>query len=153
MDLIFWRHAEAEDEREGLADVDRALTPRGEKQAARIGAWLHRHLPADTRVLCSPALRCQQTALRLGRGYVLCEDLAQGTRPADLLRATEWPSAPHPVLIVGHQPALGQALAQLLRLQDDRCTVLKGAAWWLRQRAQAGGSETIVWAVRSPDSD
>ena len=45
MDLIFWRHAEAEDEREGLADLERALTSRGEKQAQRVGAWLDRHRP------------------------------------------------------------------------------------------------------------
>ena len=48
MDLIFWRHAEAEDEREGLADIDRPLTARGEKQAQRVGAWLDRHLPEGT---------------------------------------------------------------------------------------------------------
>jgi phosphohistidine phosphatase len=30
VDLIIWRHAEAQDEREGLGDMQRALTPRGE---------------------------------------------------------------------------------------------------------------------------
>ncbi|MEO7547467.1 MAG: histidine phosphatase family protein, partial [Ramlibacter sp.] len=40
MDLILWRHAEAEDAPEGGDDLDRALTSRGEKQAARVAAWL-----------------------------------------------------------------------------------------------------------------
>ena len=153
MDLIFWRHAEAEEPRGDQADVDRALTPRGEQQAARMGAWLDRHLPANTLVLCSPALRCQQTALRLGRSFVLSEALAPGRQPADLLRAAQWPHAKQPVMVVGHQPVLGQALAQLLRMQDGECAVLKGAAWWLRRKDQAGGPQTLVWAVRSPERD
>ena len=153
MDLIFWRHAEAEEQRADQPDEDRALTPRGEKQAARMGAWLDRHLPAETLVLCSPSLRCQQTALHLGRSFVLSDALAQGRPPADLLGAAHWPEAEQPVMIVGHQPALGQALAQLLRLRDGECPVLKGSAWWLRQRDQPGGPQTIVLAVRSPERD
>ena len=38
MDLILWRHAEAFDLAEGQTDLERALTPRGEKQAARMAA-------------------------------------------------------------------------------------------------------------------
>lgn len=40
MDLILWRHAEAEELGEGMDDLTRALTPRGEKQAAKVAAWL-----------------------------------------------------------------------------------------------------------------
>ena len=39
MDLILWRHAEAEEEREGLDDLERGLTSRGEKQAARVARF------------------------------------------------------------------------------------------------------------------
>ncbi|MCC2675523.1 MAG: phosphohistidine phosphatase SixA, partial [Ramlibacter sp.] len=108
MDLIFWRHAEAEDEHDGLADLDRALTSRGEKQAARVGAWLDRRLPEGTRVLSSPALRCEQTALALGRKFKLRDSLAPGATPAQLLEAAQWPDSRHPVMLVGHQPALGE---------------------------------------------
>ena len=45
MDLIIWRHAEAEDPREGLDELQRALTTRGEKQAARMAKWLDLCLP------------------------------------------------------------------------------------------------------------
>jgi phosphohistidine phosphatase len=45
MDLILWRHAEAFDLAEGGTDLERMLTPRGEKQAARMAAWLDRQLP------------------------------------------------------------------------------------------------------------
>jgi phosphohistidine phosphatase len=152
MDLIFWRHAEAEDEREALADIDRPLTPRGEKQAQRVGAWLDRHLPEGTRVLCSPALRCQQTALALGRKFKLRDELAPGAGPAQLLELAQWPQARHPVMIVGHQPTLGQALAQLLGAPEGACVVRKGAVWWLRTRERDGHGQTLVWAVQSPET-
>ena len=45
MDLILWRHAEAEDWTEGCDDLQRSLTGRGEKQAKRMAAWLDRQLP------------------------------------------------------------------------------------------------------------
>lgn len=152
MDLILWRHAEAEDEREGLADVDRPLTARGEKQAQRVGAWLDRHLPEGTRVLCSPALRCQQTALALGRKFKLRDELAQGAGPAALLEAAQWPQARGPVMLVGHQPAMGEALGQLLRIAGGQCPVRKGAVWWLRTRERDGDDQTLVWAVQSPET-
>ena len=62
MELILWRHAEAQAWAEGnlriQSDLDRALTPRGEKQAARMAEWLDRQLPGRTRILVSPARRC-----------------------------------------------------------------------------------------------
>lgn len=152
MDLIFWRHAEAEDEREGLADLERALTPRGEKQAARMAAWLDRHLPEGTRILCSPALRCEQTVLPLGRKYKLREDLQPGAMADALLDAAQWPVAKQPVLIVGHQPVLGETLARLLRVEGGSLAVRKGAVWWLRTRERDGAEQTVVWAVQSPES-
>jgi phosphohistidine phosphatase len=152
MDLILWRHAEAEDEAPGLDDLDRALTSRGEKQAARVGAWLDRHLPEGTRILCSPARRCEQTVLALGRKYKSRRELAPGATVAALLEAAQWPSARQPVLVVGHQPALGETLAQLLGVEAGSCAVRKGAAWWLRTRERDGHEQTVVWAVQSPES-
>lgn len=152
MELIFWRHAEAEDGREGLADIDRALTARGQQQAQRVGAWLNRQLPDSTLVLCSPALRCQQTALRLGREFILHDELAPGRSAAELLALARWPKADRPVLVIGHQPTLGDALAGLLRLQDGNYPIRKAAAWWLRTRERNGGVQAVVWAVQSPET-
>jgi phosphohistidine phosphatase len=59
MDLILWRHAEAQDARDGQGDLERALTTKGERQAERMAQWLTRRLGASTRVLVSPAQRCQ----------------------------------------------------------------------------------------------
>ena len=151
MDLILWRHAEAEDEREDLPDLERALTRRGEKDAARVGAWLKGQLPDDTLVLCSPAVRCVQTVEALGRKYALREALQPGARPQALLDAAQWPSAPQPVMIVGHQPVLGQAVAQLLRIEGGECAIRKAGVWWLRARERDGAREIVVRTVQSPD--
>ena len=50
MDLVFWRHAEAIDLELVGDDMLRTLSPRGEKQAQRMAAWLDRQLPAGTKV-------------------------------------------------------------------------------------------------------
>jgi phosphohistidine phosphatase len=151
MDLILWRHAEAEDPRDGLDDLQRALTARGEKQAARMAAWLDHVLPDGTRVLCSPARRCEQTAQALGRKFRLRQELAPGASAEEVLATAQWPDARHPVLIVGHQPTLGEMVASLLGISTGECPVRKGAAWWLRRRDRDGGSECVVVAVQSPD--
>jgi len=155
MDLILWRHAEAEDwpegDPQGGSDLDRSLTPRGEKQAARMAGWLDRQLPEGTRILVSPARRCEQTALALGRKYKVRTELAPDATPAQLLELVQWPVSRSPVLVVGHQPILGQTIARLLGLQESDCPVKKGALWWLRNRDRDGHSQTIVVTVQSPE--
>ena len=151
MELILWRHAEAHDPREGQSDLDRALTARGEKQAQRMAVWLNRQLPQTARVLVSPARRTEQTAKALGRRYRPCPELVPGCAPATLLALADWPHAPAPVLIVGHQPTLGATVAQLLGLPDSECAVKKGAVWWLRQREREGRVQTVLQAVLAPD--
>jgi phosphohistidine phosphatase len=152
MDLILWRHAHAEDAPGAGDDLARALTRRGERQAARVGAWLAEHLPEDTCVLCSPALRCQQTAQALGRAYETSAPLAPGADPEQVLHAAGWPDARRPVLIVGHQPTIGETVARLLGLPSDQCPVPKAGVWWLRTRTHGGQQQTTVVAVQSPDT-
>jgi phosphohistidine phosphatase len=160
MDLILWRHAEAED---GLADdaqvgddfersdLERSLTARGEKQALRMAGWLERQLPAGVRILVSPARRCEQTALVLGRKFKIRPELAPGASPAQLLELVGWPLSKSPILVIGHQPTLGQTIAQLLGMQVKDCPVKKGALWWLRSRDRDGESQTLVVTVQSPE--
>ena len=155
MDLILWRHAEAENWPEGDphagSDLDRSLTTRGEKQAARMAVWLDRQLPEGTRIVVSPARRCEQTALALGRKFRLRPEIAPGASTAQLLELVQWPSAKLPVLVIGHQPTLGQTIAQLLGLRESDCPVKKGALWWLRKRDRDGQVKTMVVTVQSPE--
>lgn len=151
MDLILWRHAEAEEPSDGVDDLARSLTPRGEKQAARMAAWLDRQLPEGLRVLASPARRTEQTASALGRKFKMRAELLPGGTPQDLLELAQWPRAKGAVLVVGHQPMLGQTIAQLLGLNASECVVRKGAVWWLRQRQRLDQSQTVLIAVQSPE--
>jgi len=155
MDLILWRHAEAEDWPDGDpqagTDLDRSLTARGEKQAARMAGWLDRQLPEGARIWVSPARRCEQTALALGRKFKIRSELAPDATSAQLLELVQWPLGKSPILVVGHQPTLGQTIAQLLGLQESDCPVKKGAVWWLRSRERDGQNQTVVVTVQSPE--
>jgi phosphohistidine phosphatase len=129
----------------------RSLTSRGEKQAARVANWLDRQLPEGTRILVSPARRCEQTALVLGRKYKIKAELAPGCSVAQLLELAQWPDAKGTVLVVGHQPTLGQTIAGLIGLTASECAVKKGAVWWLRNRERAALAQTVVVTVQSPE--
>ncbi|WP_137892191.1 histidine phosphatase family protein [Ramlibacter sp. 2FC] len=151
MDLILWRHAEANDAGMVGDDLARSLTPRGEKQAARMAAWLDRQLPEGVRVLASPARRTEQTAMALDRRYKLRAELAPGAAADDVLAAVGWPDGKSAVLVVGHQPTLGQVVARLLGLPSELCSVRKGAVWWLRSRERDGQLQTVLLTVQSPE--
>lgn len=149
MDLLLWRHAEAHPAREGQADADRTLTPKGERQARRMAEWLNARIAHSTRILVSPARRCQQTALALDRPYKTLEALAPNGTVASLLEAARWPHGAEPVLVIGHQPTLGLAASWLLCGQEQAWAVRKAAVWWLRHRERDGG--TVLHAVQPPD--
>ena len=151
MDLIIWRHAEAHEAEPQEDDLQRALTPRGRKQAERMAVWLDAQLPQGTRVLSSPAVRAVQTVHALGRKYKVRDALSPGASVADVLETSGWPEARHPVLLVGHQPALGDVVAQLLGMSEHACTIRKGAVWWLRHRVREGRAQTVLLAVTSPE--
>jgi len=168
MDLILWRHADAgEPIEDPLADLQRKLSGKGEKQAARMADWLNRFLPESTRVLVSPALRCQQTAQALGRKFQTREALGPGGSVTALLTLARWPDRREPVLVVGHQPTLGMTAALLMAGQgasDEAAagaasahatpawSVRKGAVWWLRHRERMGVAEVVLVSVRAPDN-
>jgi phosphohistidine phosphatase len=151
MDIVLWRHAEAVDWQEGCDDLDRALTARGYKQAIRMAEWLDRQLPESTRIYSSPARRCEDTICRLDRKYKIHKDLLPESKADDILSSIQWPMAKGTVLLVGHQPMIGQIVAQSLGLKDSACAVRKGSVWWLRSRERDGQRQTVLVAVQSVD--
>ena len=151
MDLILWRHAEAEPHGAAADDLARRLTAKGERQAERMAAWLNRRLPQTTRIVVSPAKRAQQTAKALDRGFKTVGSIAPGASVDDVLAAARWPDAAEPVLVVGHQPALGAVAARLVAGLDAEWPMKKAAVWWLRLRERADEEGMLVQAVQSPD--
>jgi len=147
MDLILWRHADAED---GADDLARRLTDRGERDAARVGAWLAGRLPRDARVLVSPAVRTQSTAAALKRSFETIPALAPGATAQEVLAIAGWGQGPELVVVVGHQPTMGRAASLALTGHAASWSVKKGALWWISTRDREEGA-VIVRAVLSPE--
>lgn len=150
MELILWRHAEAEILRPGQDDLERELTKKGRRQAERMAEWLQARLPPTARILVSPAARTQQTALPLARQFATVDALAPERGVDELLHAAGWPEAGGTVLVVGHQPTLGMVAARLLCGSEQAWPVKKGAVWWLERRERGGRVEVVVEAVQGP---
>ncbi|WP_455282979.1 SixA phosphatase family protein [Cupriavidus necator] len=156
MNLILWRHAEAEALPDALsmsrhADLQRPLTRRGRKQADASAKWLRAHLPADTRVLCSPALRTRETATALTGAPEIVEALGPGADVSAVLAAVEWPERPEHVVVVGHQPWIGRVASLLLAGTEMDWSVRKGGVWWLTGRTRESEAQTVLRAVINPE--
>lgn len=145
-DLILWRHAEAEP---GEPDMERKLTPKGHKQAAKMAAWLDRQLPANCRILCSPAERTLQTVKPLDRKYRICEALAPDLEARKALEACGQSDRGEPVLIVGHQPMLGQIASLLLAGVEQPWSIRKGSIVWIAKHKLREEEDTASFYIKA----
>jgi phosphohistidine phosphatase len=155
MDLILWRHAEAQDADGKTPDAKRRLTARGEKQARKMGAWLRDRLPSETCVLVSPTERTQQTAHALGLPFEIEPKIGVGADPADIIAAAGWPAGhakTKAVIVVGHQPTLGRLAALLLSGEEANWTVKKGAVWWFSNRTREEEAQAILRVAIGADT-
>jgi phosphohistidine phosphatase len=148
MELILWRHADAE---EGVDDMDRALTPKGIQQADKVAKWLLKNMPPNTTVLVSPAKRAQQTAAALGLPFKTCDELSPGASPHALLQLANWDTSKGSVLMVGHQPTLGMVASIAMTRKPHYWCVKKANVWWLASRLRMEEDQTIIRAVINPD--
>ena len=147
MDLILWRHAEAED---GTPDHDRRLTRRGHRQALRMARWLDQQLPASYRILSSPTTRARQTAAALSPTMQVDERLEPGMGAKDVLEASGWRKGGRTVVVVGHQPTIGQIAALLMCGREIDWRIKKGAICWL-SRGDHDDDTVTLKALVSPD--
>jgi len=148
MDLILWRHADAQD---GENDMARALTAKGRKQAEKMAVWINANLPERTSILVSPAVRAMQTADALGLDYEVVANIAPGAMGEQILSAAGWPDARGSVLLVGHQPTLGEAASLLLFGETRGMNIKKGGLLWLTNRVRGSQPQTVLKAAMSPD--
>jgi phosphohistidine phosphatase len=148
MDLVLWRHAEAEN---GPPDPERRLTPKGVKQARRMAAWLRKRLPEDTRVLASPTERTRETARYLDDAFEVTDGIGPGGSASALLAAVGWPKGGGTVVVVGHQPTLGEAAALLLTGEESGWSLKKGAIVWIASRDRDGRLGVQLCAALSPN--
>ncbi|MGZ8254569.1 MAG: phosphohistidine phosphatase SixA [Burkholderiaceae bacterium] len=151
-DIILWRHADAEP---GVPDLHRALTHKGEKQARRVARWLHERLPPDAVIYVSPARRAQQTASALAqlapREFVTLEALSPSMPLSTALGGLRATDSSRTVVLVGHQPTLGDMAAHLLGAQSGDWPLKKGALVWLAGKEDEGGARAVLLAAITPD--
>ncbi len=151
-DIIFWRHAEAFDATEGQSDLDRKLTVKGQRNAERVAHWLDRNLPQKCRVFASEARRSQQTANCLPRKSRVMAALNPDAAYEAVLDAVSWPEIDETIVLVGHQPWIGECIAALLELEPAASmSVKKGSLWWLQRRARDAEEIVVVRAVITPE--
>ena len=143
MDLLLWRHAEAVD---SLPDEQRELTTRGRRQAESIAEWLVERRPKDLRIIVSPAKRALQTARFFTREFEITPKVGPAADYRSLLTAAGWPDAGGAVLVVGHQPTLGQTASFLLTGQAADLSFKKGALWWISTRERGGVRQSVLKA-------
>jgi phosphohistidine phosphatase len=147
MELIVWRHAEAEN---SSPDGARKLTAKGENQAQKMAAWLNARIKKPVRILVSPAVRTQQTATALSTQFEITVAVGITASVERILHATGWPDAEGTVIVVGHQPTLGQVTATLLTGQENDWKVEKGAVWWFSTSVESGDPVTVLRAMITP---
>lgn len=148
MDLILWRHADAEN---GEPDASRKLTAKGEIQAQLMGKWLKSQLPEKYRVLASPTRRTQQTAQALTKSFETVNAIVPGADAISVLAAAGWPDAKGTVVVVGHQPTLARVAAFLLSGAEADWIMKKGNVWWLSNRVREARAQTVLKVMMSPE--
>lgn len=147
MELILWRHAEAED---GDPDLGRILTAKGRRQAKIIARWLASRIKGDCRILASPAERTIGTAGYLSKEFEIVDGLAPGASAQTVLRVAGWPTSEGTVIVVGHQPTLGAAAALAMTRKRLPWSLKKGAVVWLHRRQRADSEEVVLRAAIDP---
>ncbi|MEZ5728871.1 MAG: histidine phosphatase family protein [Burkholderiaceae bacterium] len=159
--LVLWRHADAGDAlADPAADRLRPLSAHGRRQAREVARWLAARLPPERLTVCSPAPRARQTAEALDASPRIDERLAPERMLSDYLEllAQLGPTAdmpadtqsPQALVIVAHQPVIGELCHRLLGMDEGSASVRKGAIWWFRFRERAD-SALVLHAVIGPE--
>lgn len=141
MDLILWRHAEAES---GMPDTARRLTSHGLKQAEHVAKWLNARLPEHTLIIVSPAQRTQQTAATLDRRFLTNENVGLEATASGVLSAADWPNAKGTVVIIGHQPTLGEVATLLVSDDPMALSFQTGEMKWFRSTEEQGAVTSVL---------
>lgn len=123
--LLVQRHAKSSWSDSSLADHDRPLNGRGERDAPRMGDLVRQQRLVPDLIISSDAVRAQMTAEAVAQtaGYtreVRLEPLLYGAAPDDILvvlRAVPEPNAT--VMIVGHNPGLEALVGRLSGERQD----------------------------------
>ena len=154
MHIYLVRHAEAypAGEQGIVTDRDRFLTPRGRRQAQRVGRALGRLGAVPAEVWTSPLVRARETAELLAAALpgsppvVDLPALAEGDEGRVLARLKA--AAPADILLTGHAPFMGELLARFAT-PDGRGSIpmAKASAACLELEVVVSGGAELRWLL------
>lgn len=153
--ILLWRHADALPLSDDVpVDIDRPLSKKGHNQAQKIANWLTNHLPKNTLMIASTALRSKQTVQAFSDDFIVYDTLAPGASLETVLKTINDLSTNHQgrldLLIIGHQPWLGELAAQLLDLNQSEMNIKKGSLWWFKASKSVADPTYNLFCVQTP---
>ncbi len=119
--LVLMRHAQS-GHPDGVRDHERPLTGPGRVAAGLAGDWMRAHLDPIDEIMCSTALRAEQTALATGTAApIRSEGDLYDAAPQDVLRLVQATGEDvRTLLVVGHAPGIPATAAQLAAPDDNQ---------------------------------
>lgn len=153
--LLLWRHADALPlSAEIKTDLNRPLSKKGHLQAQKMAGWLNKHLPNDTLFISSAALRAKQTLQALSDQFVVLNTLNPGATLETIVKTlNNLPTNQQDkldILIVGHQPWLGELAGFLLKLDPSEMHIKKGTLWWFKNATTATNPTYHLYCLQTP---
>lgn len=154
--LYLLRHAEAGWNEQGLGDFERPLNGRGQEAAPLVGRHIREQELRVDLMLSSPAARARQTAALVRESAGLSAELLHDERiyeaDADALLevVTQAAESAEALLLVGHNPGLGELLTRLtgearpVQTAALACVALDIESWGEAR----GGAGRLEWLVR-----
>ncbi|HNQ88823.1 MAG TPA: phosphohistidine phosphatase SixA [Verrucomicrobiota bacterium] len=158
LDLYLMRHGIAVESRAAgsAADAERPLTPEGREKVVRAARWLAALAPGLAAIHSSPCVRARQTAeivaesLQLQKRLVLNEALAPEAAAGTLIRSLSMlRPPPKALLLIGHEPGLGELAGLLLTGRPGALFAFKkaGIAKLTVTALTAGRCATLDWLI------
>jgi phosphohistidine phosphatase len=132
-EIILLRHAHAESQKPGQPDLERPLSARGIVESEAAGVWLRGKSVLPARVLCSPAVRAEQTLKQaLGAVTAINEPKIYEASAGELIALIDDNADAPRLLLVGHNPGFETLVALLATGQsgDFRGVPPAGVAWF-----------------------
>jgi phosphohistidine phosphatase len=122
--LMLLRHAKSDWSVAGARDHDRALNARGREAAPKMGAYMARHALVPDLVVASTATRVSETLDLILPAFEARPQVQQDARLygaganalLGVIQAT--PRTAHSVLLVGHNPGIGELASSLIASGD-----------------------------------
>ena len=118
--LLLLRHGKSDWHAGAANDFSRPLSARGLRDSPRMGNWLAEHELLPARIICSPAVRANETALLacngagISTGCIFHDERLYQADLEDLLAViSDTPNIPGPLMLVGHNPGLENLLLYL----------------------------------------